>query len=207
MQPLARTRRRKRKNVFQSVCWLWTMTSHRTFPRTVHCFSVPPTAGGTTITTSTPSTTTLPLETTLSQWIHHTAARSRPLSNSVLFFPPEMYLDNVTYYLPIAPILQDNRRRRRFGRPCKNDDDNNIGRIQGLASIQEACSRWDTYFETDREDVTFHLQRVSLISPTTVIVQWNVTWVPPTAQWMLRLVVVDEDDDDHPPPLPPPQQQ
>ena len=140
---------------------------------TVDCFSV-----GRSTSTGIPT----PTDTTLTSWFDNVPSRSSllPLSNSVLFFPPEMYMDNVTYYLPIPTAIKDDGRSSRRT-------------IQGLDTLQEACTRWETSFETDRGDVTCHLQRVSQISPTTLIVQWNVTWVPPTAQWMLRLVQEEHD--------------
>jgi hypothetical protein len=56
-------------------------------------------------------------------------------------------------------------------------------RIKGYSNIQAACQDWEGYFQTD-DDVQMSLGRVSQISPTTLLVQWNVTWIPPTALWL-----------------------
>ena len=62
-------------------------------------------------------------------------------------------------------------------------------RIQGLASLQSACRQWEQDFQTDLGDVTMSTRRFSRVSPTTVLYQWNVTWVPPTTAWLESLAI------------------
>lgn len=60
-------------------------------------------------------------------------------------------------------------------------------RIQGLSQLQSACQQWEQDFQTDLGDVTMSTRRISRVSPTTVLFQWNVTWVPPTTAWLESL--------------------
>lgn len=89
----------------------------------------------------------------------------KPIVNSVVFFPPKYYSSDVVYTQGVAPKSI----------------------IKGLSNLQAKCEEWERNFETNEEDVSFCLERVSQVSPTSLIAQWNLTWVPPTAQWLVRL--------------------
>ena len=57
-------------------------------------------------------------------------------------------------------------------------------RIQGRETLQRISQQvWDKDFQTSDLNVQITMGRISTISPTSTLVQWNVTWVPPTALW------------------------
>jgi hypothetical protein len=55
--------------------------------------------------------------------------------------------------------------------------------VKGLENLLENCQRWDRDFQSDL-GVKGALNRISTTSENTVIVIWNVTWVPPSALWL-----------------------
>ena len=58
--------------------------------------------------------------------------------------------------------------------------------IVGSANISEACDSFDSDFQSVSDPkVSCAIGRISTLSRDTVQVQWNVTWVPPTAAWLL----------------------
>jgi hypothetical protein len=71
-------------------------------------------------------------------------------------------------------------------------------RIRGLEELQRACRQWDRDFVDelsgdydDKEGYfsnkiapTAIIDRISRTSPTTLVIQWNVSYVPPTVQWL-----------------------
>lgn len=102
------------------------------------------------------------------------ASTSAPvLARSVLFVPPKHLSKDVTFLQRATST-----------------------RIQGRDKLQSLCNYWESTFETARDvrdektygrGAKFGLERVSTTGQTTVIVQWNVTWVPPTAIWLESL--------------------
>ena len=99
------------------------------------------------------------------------------ISRSVLFVPPQHISKEVTFLQRATNT-----------------------RIQGREKLQSLCTYWESTFETmvsgsgdDDDDATygrgvkFGLERVFTTTQTTVLVQWNVTWIPPTAIWLESL--------------------
>jgi hypothetical protein len=98
------------------------------------------------------------------------------LTNTVLCLPPDTYVSESVTFVQKATNT----------------------RLEGLTALKAACQQWEEEFfptptTTDTTDDAhrFHLKRISMISPTTMIVQWNVTWVPPTAMWLESLAKVN----------------
>eukprot|EP00566_Odontella_aurita_P015237 CAMPEP_0113527776 /NCGR_PEP_ID=MMETSP0015_2-20120614/1479_1 /TAXON_ID=2838 /ORGANISM="Odontella" /LENGTH=338 /DNA_ID=CAMNT_0000426239 /DNA_START=30 /DNA_END=1046 /DNA_ORIENTATION=- /assembly_acc=CAM_ASM_000160 len=61
-------------------------------------------------------------------------------------------------------------------------------RIVGRSSIVQTTESFDHDFQSDSSpDVSCAVGRISSLSASEVAVQWNVTWVPPTAGWLLNL--------------------
>jgi hypothetical protein len=80
-------------------------------------------------------------------------------------------------------------------------------RLHGRSTLESISDYWESTFETTTTTstttttttdgggggvgvgggVAFDVDRISTIGPTTVIVQWNVTWVPPTS-WVLEFL-------------------
>lgn len=86
--------------------------------------------------------------------------QTNPLEATVLFVPPELLSKDVI-----------------FSQEVLNE------RIQGAATLTQAASQWDLDFQSDL-GVNASIGRVSTLSQTVVRVNWNVTWVPPTALWL-----------------------
>jgi hypothetical protein len=61
--------------------------------------------------------------------------------------------------------------------------------IQGKDNLIEACSGWDHNLqnEVDRTFIKTSIQRCSIVSPTTVITQWNISYVSSSTQWLIDL--------------------
>lgn len=53
-------------------------------------------------------------------------------------------------------------------------------RIQGKRNVTKTCQAWNDSFEQCQAFIT----RVSTISEHKFVVQWNVTWIPPSAAWL-----------------------
>jgi len=99
-----------------------------------------------------------------------------PLTNTVLFLPSDYVSDSVVYVQRATN-----------------------SRLEGYTNLKNACLLWEEEFQTASEDgdndiddfygngVQMNLKRISLLSSTTFVVQWNVTWVPPTALWLQSL--------------------
>ena len=60
-------------------------------------------------------------------------------------------------------------------------------RVDGLGPIKDMCLSFDRDFQSDLGDVEACIGRISTVSPDTVKVQWNVTWIPPTSYWLYKL--------------------
>ena len=86
-----------------------------------------------------------------------------PLSKTVFCVPLEHCSDQITY-LQMATNT----------------------RIVGLSNLQKACHQWDKDFQT-KDDVYYTLKRVSSLQQNVVLIQWNVTWIPPNSWWLDRL--------------------
>jgi hypothetical protein len=104
---------------------------------------------------------------------------SRPICSSVFSLPWECYDESLVFF-------QRSTNRR----------------IQGLDNLRRNCQQWDDDLmdeltgNKNKDDTPSHrflstttttLQRISRISPTTIVLQWNVSFVPPTAQWLLNM--------------------
>eukprot|EP00977_Amphora_coffeiformis_P015914 scaffold4793_cov175-Amphora_coffeaeformis.AAC.3 len=103
---------------------------------------------------------------TISQdWVaQHTTNK---LTNTVLCLPPEYFADTVVYTQ--NAIRGSNQ-------------------LQGYLALESACRQWDETFSTDPGgNVQMEQCRSSLMSPTTMVTTWNVTWIPPTALWLQGL--------------------
>ena len=87
-----------------------------------------------------------------------------PLTNTIFLLPPDCFSDQVSYLQKATNL-----------------------RIKGYSNLQAACQNWEDCFQTDLGDVEMNLGRVSMVEIDTLLVQWNVTWVPPTAAWMVSL--------------------
>jgi len=139
----------------------------------------------------------------MTEWMTTTTTKpSMPISNSILFFPPEWYSQNVTY---VQTNINYSRKNNNLNNNMKENGKttttttktttkttttNSPNRIEGLTSIKDACQRWERNFESDQDDnndVSFHIQRVAQLNPDTITVQWNITWIPPTIRWMVQL--------------------
>jgi hypothetical protein len=101
-------------------------------------------------------------------WLQRQASllstKESPLTKTVFCIPPDCISDQVSF-------IQKSTNTR----------------IQGLSSLQSACQQWEQDFQTDLGDVTMCTRRLSRVSPTTLLFQWNVTWVPPTTAWLESL--------------------
>lgn len=87
-----------------------------------------------------------------------------PLEKTVLFgLTPDVLSDDVTYYQVATQT-----------------------RVQGISKIQSLCRQMDRNFQSDM-GVTSCVGRVALVEEHVALVQWNVTWVPPTAVWIQTL--------------------
>ena len=84
-----------------------------------------------------------------------------PLANAALLVPDADIAEDVVFQLkPIAAT-----------------------RVEGSDNLNRISQFWDVDFQSDI-GVNASIGRVSAISQDTVLVQWNVTWVPPTALWL-----------------------
>jgi hypothetical protein len=93
-----------------------------------------------------------------------TSRRKTPLTKTILCVPPHHISNDVVY-------LQKSTNTR----------------IRSFPRIQSACQHFEDSFQTDLGDVESCIGRISTISPTTVLLQWNVTWVNPSAKWLESL--------------------
>ena len=83
-----------------------------------------------------------------------------PLSSTALLVPDEEISDNVVFQLK------------------------SIGTsVQGYDNLKRISRAWDQDFQCE-VGVTASISRISAISQDVMLVQWNVTWVPPTALWL-----------------------
>jgi hypothetical protein len=106
-------------------------------------------------------------EKTISEMTKHVQSQSKttPISNTVLCLPPGQVAHGVVFLQKATNT-----------------------RIEGYANLQSACQDWENYFQTDEyDDVTMNLCRASIVSPTTMIVQWNVTWTNPNVLFLQSL--------------------
>jgi hypothetical protein len=115
---------------------------------------------------------------------------SRPypfiLSKSILMVPPKHMTENILFLQRATNT-----------------------RLHGRSTLESMANYWESTFETmtNGDDigigigggVAVEVDRISTIGPTTVVVQWNVTWVPPTswileflATWILKVTPVYE---------------
>ena len=93
---------------------------------------------------------------------------NKPLSRSVFCGPPESCLG-------IAPDIVYRQRSTNT-------------QLVGLHNLQAAAEQWEQDFQTDRGDVKFQVERVSAITdPSSVLVKWTITWIPPTDDWLVAL--------------------
>ena len=58
--------------------------------------------------------------------------------------------------------------------------------IEGLSQVLQACDYFDTNFQS-RMGVNSAITHVSTIAPQTLLVSWNVTWIPTSALWLERV--------------------
>mmetsp|Transcript_11346 Transcript_11346/g.20683 ORF Transcript_11346/g.20683 Transcript_11346/m.20683 type:complete len:366 (-) Transcript_11346:96-1193(-) len=85
-----------------------------------------------------------------------------PLTRTILCVPPSCYCaDDTLVYTQVATQ----------------------SRIQGLEVLQKACDSFERDFQSEL-GVSSSVSRVSFLSQSEVVFQWNVTWVPPTAAWL-----------------------
>lgn len=124
-------------------------------------------------------------------------ASTEPLSSSSLD-------DWVEHYFIQEPVSQSSMRHAVLPFSVECYDESVVfvqratsTRIRGIEQIQRACELWDRDFINDlagsvREDeerrtaispITI-IERISRTSPTTLVVQWNTSYVPPTSQWL-----------------------
>jgi hypothetical protein len=70
--------------------------------------------------------------------------------------------------------------------------------MQGRDALQKACQRWDEAFVAElapvgadfEENNPYNMERLSMTSPTTLVIQWSVSYIPPTAQWLSLLAKI-----------------
>ncbi|CAB9515596.1 expressed unknown protein [Seminavis robusta] len=60
-------------------------------------------------------------------------------------------------------------------------------RIEGLEDLQRISRYWDRDFESSQSGVAAAIRRASALSSDVAVVCWNVTWVPPTTEWLANL--------------------
>jgi hypothetical protein len=94
--------------------------------------------------------------------------KKTPLTHTALFLPPEEYATDVTYWQKATNT-----------------------RLQGYSNLQAVGQDWEDCFQSDLGDVDMQIRRASLVSPTCFVVQWNLTWVPPTLGWMESLAAAN----------------
>ena len=89
---------------------------------------------------------------------------TNPISSSILWLPKEHISTDVVYLQKATNT-----------------------RIEGYYNLNSACIDFEKYFQSEEyDDVNLNLCRVQPTSPTTVIVQWNVTWTNPTSTALLE---------------------
>jgi hypothetical protein len=88
----------------------------------------------------------------------------KPLTRSVFCVPPECISPDIVY-------LQRSTNTR----------------VEGKTNLEAAAEQWEQDFQTDRGDVQYQVERISTTAPNTILVNWNLTWVPPTADWLMSL--------------------
>ena len=105
----------------------------------------------------------------VTDWISSQTTKTTPLTNTVFCFPPDdqHVSDSVTF-------LQASTNTR----------------LHGLKALKETCKKWEQHFDDDL-GTSYNLKRISMISPTQMVAQWNVTWVPPTASWLQSLAKIN----------------
>ena len=91
-----------------------------------------------------------------------------PVARTVLLVPPSACSDDIVYEQVASKT-----------------------RVQGLDQLQHLCERFDQDFQSEL-GVESTIHRISLLPTATttkavVAVNWNVTWVPPTAAWLEAL--------------------
>jgi hypothetical protein len=94
--------------------------------------------------------------------------KKTPLTHTALFLPPEEYATDVTYWQKATNM-----------------------RLQGYSNLQAVGQDWEDCFQSDLGDVDMKIRRASLVSSTCFVVQWNLTWVPPTLGWMESLAAAN----------------
>jgi hypothetical protein len=101
----------------------------------------------------------------MTKYVQTRRSKTTPISNTVLAIPPEHVAQDVIFLQKATNT-----------------------RIEGYDNLQAACRDWENYFQTDEyDDVTMNLCRASIVSPTTMIVQWNVTWTNPNVVFLQSL--------------------
>ena len=89
--------------------------------------------------------------------------KNKPLANTVLYVPEACCSDDISFVQKATGC-----------------------RVNGLHNLREISLGWDRDFQSDL-GVNSQLTRVSTVSEDTILVNWNVTWVPPTSLWLESL--------------------
>ncbi|KAG7354654.1 hypothetical protein IV203_004010 [Nitzschia inconspicua] len=76
-------------------------------------------------------------------------------------------------------------------------------RIQGLESLKTTCQLWEREFVDDLSGMEYKhddnlaaihptstIQRIFKTSPTTMVLQWNMTYIAPTVQWLPNVAAI-----------------